>query len=485
MIFNLPNPIPYAVKDNAELQNLWSKYNIIPRYGTNESGSFAFEDLVSSLCQLSPTFGSVTGDLAWYTFGLNASIATGIRPGLATEIEILPIQQQMVFEDFLASINIRLMQVMKVLRRIDYFLLASGNAYLHFKRIEVAGLVRYEITAPHFKHCAYVRSQDIGEDFIIISKFLTDSQLLQKYPPTILRATQMDEPLRWMKTGKGIEEAIVHLISDGGQTNISEGEYSGRPEILSVMPWLYVDFQSGNLSSKILATEVITKKIIAFMAQDPNTMPDTDIAGEQEINGEGYIGRGEKDHFKENMRVLKMLTTQLGRHPGEAGTGDAAASIAGIEIPFGSEAPTTIDLEMNRDTKDIEWRTDKATVRICSALRWSPELISDRPAKATLGGNLLYDIFMIKDTVTIQPRQKFYEDCINIRLQEIVEREGQTPNFPNYGIKLPEVIETLVGKLRTGASNTIVTPGTPSAGDPTINQAADNDENVNDSELSD
>jgi len=487
MIFNINDPIPYSVKDTDEISSFIRKAGIVPPYGTDENSSFAFQNLVATLCKLSPTFGSVSGDLGWYTFGLNAQIVSGVRPGLAGEPQPLPMPVQIQYEDYLASLNIRLIRIMKTLRRIDYFLLTNGNAYLHLKRIQVNGLVRYEINAPHYNHCAYLLSRDAQEEFIVISKFLTDHARMQKYGYTVLRATQTDEPLKWMKTGKGIEEAVLHIKADGGQTNASESDFYGRPEILSCLDWLYCDFQAGSLSSKILSTEIISKKIIAFMEQDPNTSPNTDFDSNQaqEIDAVGYIGKPQKDFFKENMLILKALTTNLGGHPSEVGASNAATSIAGIEVPFGSAPPTVIDLEMNRDTKDIEWRLETATTEICSSLRWAPELISFRPAKATLGGNLLYDIFTTKDTVTIQPRQQFYEDIINTRLQEILDREGQTKTYPNFGIKFPEVIQNLVKSLRkTGI--TIAVPGTGTGtpiADPTITKNND-DEIANDPDAS-
>lgn len=443
MIFSLPNPIPYSVKDVDQLQRFIKKYQIIPYYGTEENASHSFLDLLTTLTTLSPTFTGVASDLAWYTFGQNVSIVGRSRPGLASEITELDYNEQVRFDDYLAGLNIRLVKILKLCHELDYHLNVTGNAYLHIRRINVGGTTRYEMSVEHYKHCAYLVSQDIGEQFLIVSKFLGDDQRMQKFPPLVLRATQMDENIKWTSIGRGVEDAIIHLKRG---TYSDESDYYARPHIISVLTWLYTDFQIGNLASKVAATELVSKMLLAFQAQDPNTLPDDDPV-QVEYNGNGKIGKQEVDMFKRNMLTLKELTSNLGRHPSQLGTGEAAAVFAGVEYPYGSVPPTPIPLELNRDTKHQVFQYDSAKTAICSALRWSPELIAARPTTTTLGGNLLYDIFTMRNVTTINPRQTYFEDFWNNIFAQVLEREGSS-DFRNYGIKFPEVITQMIEQLK-------------------------------------
>lgn len=455
MIFNLPNPIPPTVTDPEELQAYYLKFGIIPYYGTEETTSHLFLDLLNTLAELSPTFKATMRDINTYTFGLNLEIVGRAVPGLKSQTTELSFNDQVDFSNYLAGLGIPLKTILKLSKRINYHLAIAGNAYLVITRVEAAGAVRYWLNVPHFSNCAYLkpRPEDAGEEFILISKFLTNKTLLDKHPPEVLRATQEEEELRWMTTAPGIEKAVVHIKKD---SDGDKSEFYARPDILSVITYLYIDFQLGNLNSKIAATELVTKKILAFEAPDPNlpvTAPDDNGGGQYwgEITPRiaGDIAAKEPlSLFEQNMLVLKELTTNLGKHPSSISLGKAAATIAGVEYPAGANPPTPIDLELNRDTKHQAWQLETAVSIITAVLGWAPELIGIRPAAATLGGNLLYDIFTMKNVTTIKPKQTEFQDIWNTVLSQIVDREGGAGEFTNYGIEYPDVISEMVEAIK-------------------------------------
>jgi len=344
MLFRLPNPIPKTVVDRDELIKSFQKYSIVPYYGTKDATSHSMLDLLSTLTDLSPTFKAVRRDLATYTFGLNLNIEGRTIPGLATDPVEVDFPTQARYADYYAGLNISLKKIIKLSRRIDHHRDVCGNAYLRIWRIEVAGAVRYEMDVPHYKHVGYLRSIDPGEEFIIISKFLDDIVEMERNPPTILRATQEGEQIRWTQTEPGVEQAIIHIKAESDN---DESDFYARPAILGALTWLYTDFQLGNLNSKVSATELITKKLLAFEAPDPNLETDDDDDSKRvEVTANGYINGRKMDRFERNMLILKELTTNIGRHPSALGPDRATSTIGGVEYPHGAKEPTQIDLEV-------------------------------------------------------------------------------------------------------------------------------------------
>ena len=191
MIFSLPSPIPRTVKDKEDLHSAFSRFAIIPYYGTSEGSSQHFLDLLTTLTELSPTFQATRADLAEYTFGTNFDVVTRAIPGLVQdETQPLDFQQKVAYVESLNNIGVTLPRISKTFRALDSHLDICGNAYLHLKRIEVGGTVRYYMRPLHYKHCAYLKSRDDGREFIIHSRFLTELNKMLKHPPTILPATR-------------------------------------------------------------------------------------------------------------------------------------------------------------------------------------------------------------------------------------------------------------------------------------------------------
>lgn len=444
MLFQLPSPIPITVKDPDELQAFFKEYNIIPYYGTDEWTSHNFLDLLTTLTNLSPTFQMVERDLKEYTFGLNVNFVGRTIPGLvADETVALDYNSKVDYANFLTDLGISLTQLRKLSKRIKHHLDVCGNAYLKLRRITVGGTTKYFLSVPHYKHVAYLRSIDPGERFLVISKFMGNEELMIKYKPEVLLATMAGDTIEWTQVDDE-ERAIIHIKIDSDE---DESDYYARPDILSCLTWLYVDYQLGNLNSKIAATDIITKVLLAFEGPDPN-------AGflESEVDADGNIG-GKMTQFQRNMLTLKKLMTNIGLHPSPTDATTASGSIAGIEYPHGGHAPTPIKLDVNRDVAHQTWQSEEATAVICGTMGWASELIGRRAAKATLGGNLLYDMFTIKDMSTIQPTKNFFQDLWNDLLTQICELEGGQKEFKGYGIEFPDVIGEMIGKLKDAKDN--------------------------------
>ncbi len=362
----------------------------------------------------------------------------------------------MEYYNWLKSYNIDVRNVLKLSRRINTHLEMNSNSYLYLRRIEVGSTVRYEMRVEHFKHVIYRKSEDIGQEFVIISKFLNDEQKLNKFPPKILPVTLNGQDIVWQPAGNGVEEAIIHFKKEDQD---GESDFYSRSDLIAILSWLYVDYQVGNLNSKIAATELITKKLLAFQAPDPSTLDldddedETDVL--EQIGDNGRVGvRKEKDPFRRNMMQIKRLVTNLATHPTNLMDGGAAAAIAGVEYPYSGVAPEAIDLEMNRDTKHQEFQLDKAVANICMVMGWSPELLMYRQTKTNMGGNLLYDIFTVKNESTVRPRANTFEDFWNGIFDQIKARESAPSQFDQYGIQFPDVIQEMIDKFKGSGTST-------------------------------
>jgi hypothetical protein len=124
------------------------------------------------------------------------------------------------------------------------------------------------------------------------------------------------------------------------------------------------------------------------------------------------------------------------------------ASIGLLEYPFGGKPPTEIDLEVNRDVAYLQYQGDKAEDKVAAALGWDTILTSLRKATATLGGNLLIDTFVLKNTETVEPKQNYFEAIWNGVIGEIMETEGAPPALRAMGIQFPNEITKKLEQLR-------------------------------------
>ncbi|MEL6140280.1 MAG: hypothetical protein AAFU67_01515 [Bacteroidota bacterium] len=426
MFFGLQNPIPYEAVDKDHLANWIKEHRAIPYYGSFERSSHRFLWLLRDLADLSPTYSACMRARKNYTFGMNVNIADRSTPELADEEIVVDFNDQVAFRNQLQDYGINLNHLPKIGRRAEDHLQQSGNAYLRIRRSRVGGVVRYQMTALHYLHCLYKVSEDPGERFLLHSKYLHSTDSINSHPPTIYRVTPQGEPLRWMEEGDGVEATVVHLMYT---ENNSDGDYYDRSPLIPFLTYLYTDFQSGNHISKVAAAEFVTKLLIAIEQEDPQ-------AFNSSIGEDGE----QRDSFTEIAREIKEMTTSMATQGNHIGAKSGQASIGLFEYPNGAKPPTTIPLEVNRDTKYLEMQIEKAAAMVASACGWSITLTELRPAKATLGGNLLYDTFVMKNTETIVPRQTFWENIFNDILLQICEEENAPDQFKNYGIKFPDVI---------------------------------------------
>jgi hypothetical protein len=441
--FALPNPIPAEINDPKEQAEKWQEYNLIPYYGANLQMSHGYLDLLKTLTQMSETFVSVMRDRSQFTFGLNLDVVGRVIPGLASEPIVLERSLKEKFALWLTDMGLPLVKILELSQRAELHLEQSGNTYLRIKKVTVGKTTKYFLDVVHYKHVAYVWSEDPGERFVIVSKHLGNHRLMIDNKPQLLRVTEPCTSLRWI-TGEdpSIETALIHVKNNTFQ---DEGDYYGRPAALGIMTWLYVDFQQGNLQSRLAASEIISKKLLAFEGEDPNALRNQAPNLEEGTVTDHPKPMRQMTDFQANMLVLKGIATNMEAGSTTLGPKDGVSSIAGIKYPHGGKPPVVIDIEMNRDTVHQEMQIQRASSVICSSLGWAPELIGSRPLKASLGGgSQLYDTLVMKSVSTVETRQNFWQNIWNSVIGEICEAEDKNGEFKSIGIDYPDNIEKML-----------------------------------------
>ena len=452
MLLKLPNPIQVAIQErrsNDAQPRKYQEWRLLPQYGSSFEYGRAVVNLLFTLSEVAPSYRAAINDLKTFSFGNAFQVSKKTFPGLRLQVETsVSDNEAIAFASLLAEKGINLIDLLKVCGQVEEHLNANGNAYVRVIRVRQGEVTVYRISVLHYLHIAYGENES-GQRVIIASQWLDDEEEMKRKGALLFVPTQAYAgALIWNKIA-GTEQAVIHIKAEtqAGTSGLFE-----RSPLLAFLPQMYTDYQMGVLSSKIAATDLVTKKILAFQGPDPNSLPEGDDPGQmQELNSRGDLGaKATGDYFQRNMLILRELTTNLGRHPAEEGYGKSPATLAGIEYPHGSQPPVTIDLEINRDTAYHTFQTEKAGTIICASIGWALELTSIRQAKATLGGNLLRDMFVLKNEVTIKPKQQWYENLLIWLVDSVLSDSGVTENM--YMVRFENTIEDVIERI--GQSNT-------------------------------
>lgn len=444
-MFRITNPIPDSIRDPAQLQRQFEKFKIVPYYGTTSGSSHSFLDLLDSLCTLSGSFNAAVNDLCKYAFGRNISITSRGIPGLDVEQTELTPDQQLQFYEFISGLGINATDILAISKQFTKSMLASGNVWLKVRRVVVDDIVRYNVKVLPFKNVAYLQQSDFELPVAIYTAVWGNDDFWRKSPPELFVVTTPEGELQWNDRGNAIYEALIHWKAPG-----SDSVYYGRPVILGVLNWLYVDFTLSDLCAKIGGTEIVAKKLIALEERGGNTLDDDDLSLEErpEFGADGRMATEQADDFRRAALTLKKLVTN------EGGPGDVS-SIGVVEYPKGNQEPKAIDLELNRDTAHQTFLKETSERQICSAVGWAAELTGLQGFKSGIGGNIAKDLFIIKNSSTVGPLQDELQAAWNWLLSEVV-REEEALQFEGVGIAYNSIIQKIIEDLSGVAQDQVL-----------------------------
>lgn len=428
-LWNLKNPVPENFDDDDRLKTFIDKTGIIPYYGQVGNSSHGFLRLLDNLTSLSPSFGAVMNDLKGYAYGGGVHVTNREEYGLESEEEEdeLSREERREFLVALRELGVSASNWKKTSEIMLQNRLESGNVWLRVTVAIIGNQARAWVKVEHYRHVAYLKPEK-GEENIriaIVSKKF-DIDYWKKNPPEIFDVTlaDTDNEVTWRDRGDGVYEAMLHWadIKDGN------GFY-GRPDILQVLQWLFVENALGDAACKTTANLLLTKMIAMFERN-----PYRKKAGKDDGGG------SQKDSFQSNMIELKTLTTNQGQNVSE---------ILGIEYAKGSTAPTFEKISITRDHQYNTATADQAGAFIYSNMGWARELTNVKQTRSNLGGNNLRDLFTISDVRTIQPIQLWTEDIIDIV-------NGAIWNFLEGTVALPELRKLKFNNLISDLVETFV-----------------------------
>jgi len=423
MQVSLVNPIPAIIADPVELGEFFTKYSIIPYYGTAESTSHYTLSLLSDLSTLSSSHKSCKINISKYAFSSKVDIVKQSIPGLLEDDESddLSRADKIKFHnDFLNVYGIKLPSIVELSKSLYNDNADCGNAYLRIRVVKVGGTTQVFFKVLHYKQIAYLRTKKNEDRILIYTKKWGDEQYWAKNPPTLYKASYLNEPFNWWKRSNVIE-TVLHL-----KNRCDESDYYGRPDILSVMYWMFTEWCQQDLSVKTSSTEFVSKILLAFEEEDP-------ARGKK-----GTSKTSKADKFRKRMITIRSLTTNEGNY-------DEAKTVGGIEYPFGSKPPIAIKLDINRDVKYSEFQINKASSYIYSIHGWDKQLSGFEPARSNIGGNIIIDLFVQRNIGTIMPLQDKFSDLWSNVFNEVALVVGY--NGDVHTVKYANLIDSLVDKL--------------------------------------
>lgn len=419
-MFKLKNPLPDVLRDTDKLRNFYKDLNLVPYAGTTSYSGHSFLKLLIDFYDLSPSHGTCIDDIAFWAFEGQFDLVKKTRPGLMVNREDLPEATKVAFYDYLDNLGIKLIEFVQLFKQLYKDWKKTGDAYLHIVDVTVAGERQVSLNRIDPTNWMYLNTEDgeprsgaVSKDFLNGS--ITDNpKILRVYP-------------NWMESANK-RETVYHIRNVRGP-----GTWYGRPDSLHALFWMFVEWQQANYSGKVATTELTMKLLLFLEKPDPNaTGPD----GEPIESG------------------IKTVKASLKKVASNSGAFDEADSIGVIEYPHGGQTPTAESVEIHRDKDWMESQLTKASDFIYSAHRWSKILTGYERPRSGIGGNVLLDEFLAKNTSTIRPTQDTWENIMFGVLNLIVDQD----QFSEIGIKLGDKVSELVEDLRTES-------GTPTSSD--------------------
>lgn len=405
------------IVDAEELIKVFDKYRLIPVYSTDKGTSHEFTRFLYELSELSPSHQSCKKDMQTYIFGNALDIVEKTYPSLlykADDVKDIELSKKITYATQLKEIGISLGKIIEVSKALFSDELDSGNFYLHVRIATVLGEKKKVILTPVKQ--LNVMYLNVPKPYVMVTEKFDESWWITK-PPKIYPVSYIEQPLNLQEEANGDLTTVIHFKGN------DDAKYYGRPRILTVIDCMMAEHKTLQLNSKIAATETLSKILMLFEELPPERT--RSMTAEKQI-----------EDFNKRMMSLRQITTN---------EGNKAHSIAAIEYPNGTTQPTTVKLDVNRDTIYAEFSLSNAASMIYSTHGWSKELTGMVQVKTGIGANILYDLFIIKNTSTVEPNQRKYEAFWGWLLGEIEVNMG----LPESGlsIKFPDAVTSLVTKI--------------------------------------
>lgn len=420
-MFRLTNPLPEVLLDPKGLTNFYQEWNLLPYAGHSTYTGHSFLRLLNDLYDLSPSKGTVVEDLKNWAFDGEIEVVRQSIQGLKVDEDAnVSDAEALAFAEYLESIGITLPMIIEITQELEVSMAKNGNAWLHYVEVELNGVWYVDVKPIDALQIMYLNT-DPGEprvaihskDFFNVRGFQEEPQVLRVYP--------------YFNEQAGMRETVFHL-----KNKRDYSDWYGRPKALQTLYWQFAEWSTINLISKIANSEIGMKALLAQEAPPINSLAlGEDSSAEERVQAYGV--------------KLRKLATQRGNH-------DQMESLGVLEYPHGATPPTLLRFDLNRDTEYTQLILDRASDAIFAGHGWSKTLTGWERPDAGIGGNVLIDEFMVKNTGTLKPMQKRWASFWKKLLEVAFEQNG-IAEYDSLGIRFQDNVGLLVDSLK-GSGNT-------------------------------
>lgn len=386
-LLNLQNPIPENSNDSVEVKSLFDTYNIVPFFGNDLNTSHRFIDVLEDLTQLSASHKACKNDILTYSFGSIDGLVEYEKDSIISD------QEKSKFIDLLANYKLNLSMIQETIESVYDHIKDFGNAYIRIKMIQIKDQKGVYLSIVHPEKIAYLKNKKFEDKLCIITD-KWDQEHWKKEAPEILPINLFsDSIINWKDSKEGIlniYETVIHVKQKNDKS-----DYYGRPDILPVINWMFTEWQVSDTTLKASGTEFVSKYLIFFEEVDP-----TRVQQSASISNLNNGGLQTSSAIDARMRKVRELTTVEGADP---------KSIVGMDYPHNHQAPKVEKLDVFRDVAYFESTLKMATSYIFAVWSWSKELTGFSSVNGGIGGNIVFDLFRVKNISTIKPTQKKYQ----------------------------------------------------------------------------
>jgi hypothetical protein len=413
--WQLNNPIPDLIADKGDLVKFFGDARFLVPYAVQKGKTaHATLKLLFDLYDLSPVQKATVTAKSDFCFGNGIETMNGVND---TTKE---------FFDFLLSIGIDPSEVTDIARSCYRDEAVCGTTFLLARMTEVNGQWQGSIDRIPPTHCLPGYDFDGKSDFnntILYNDKPIDSALYMTSGSEKYQSWKMiGKWPRITKSGK-VFETVFQMNNVG-----YEADFWGRPT--ADTNWLYIDYQQANSTSKIAASEVLSKVLLLMKEPDAELLEQAGKSSEQ-VKVEITAG-------------LRGTMTNRG-----------AESQSLAAIFYDEVAPNVVQVGINRDYAYAESVRKMTVQNICAAHGIPASLVGLEQMNVGLGGTVVMDTLIKTNYMKIVPTQMRFSRMFNHVMSFFAGYTGF--DIKAHAIQFVGPIQQMIGDLKSVRQKTSTT----------------------------
>lgn len=388
--------IPAAIRDSADLREVFADGTVVPYAGTSAYSAHRYIHLLDELATLSASRGSVHADLIDYAFGGTVTVAHAspsgfVRPGQADRV--ISAAEVDRYADYLEAFGVTASSLASVHRLLAADLRAVGVGFLLVTTVREAGEATVVLRVAKATHCLITEDRDAPGVMSLhvfsspVTRRPSGGQSFQTYP--LERAVEVE--------GDGVTTRAAYAVRNG------TGPW-GRPQDEQALTEMVTEAAYAVLDEKIAGSEVASKYVFTY-PDNPGKVV------------EGYLVDEGDDESEEDDKLDQAAATmrQVLR-----------TETAGVFGFHGEISPGLLKMDVNRDADYRRLQMERCRDVIFSANRWATDLTGATAPSGGIGSGYLRDLIAFKDATVIGPLRERVSSVVNRALNDVAEAAADT-----------------------------------------------------------